>query len=162
MNLWSTHHPSPLGPLLVSVDERGRLCSIHFDTEAAASGGGEMSAERCRRVTEQLDEYWAGERTRFELDLALVGTDFQCEVWRELQRIPFGSTITYGELAIRVGRPKAVRAVGQANGRNRIPIVVPCHRVIGANGKLTGFAGGLPIKLALLERGGGASLFSAL
>ena len=98
----------------------------------------------------QLREYFAGQRTAFELPLAPDGTTFQKRVWRELQEIPYGETISYGELARRAGNAKASRAVGAANGANPIPIVIPCHRVIGANGKLTGFGGGLPIKEALL------------
>ena len=99
----------------------------------------------------QLDEYFAGTRTRFDLPLRLHGTPFQVEVWEQLRRIPYGETISYGELARRVGNANASRAVGLANGQNPLPIVVPCHRVIGANGKLTGYGGGLPIKARLLE-----------
>ena len=99
----------------------------------------------------QLSEYFSGARTEFDLPLAPEGTEFQRTVWRRLQDIPYGETIAYGELARRVGNPKASRAVGAANGANRIPIVIPCHRVIAANGKLTGFGGGLPIKEALLS-----------
>jgi methylated-DNA-[protein]-cysteine S-methyltransferase len=98
----------------------------------------------------QLKEYFASKRTDFDLPLAPGGTEFQLNVWRRLQEIPYGETISYGELAKRVGNPKASRAVGAANGQNPIPIVIPCHRVIGANGKLTGFGGGLPTKEALL------------
>ncbi len=98
----------------------------------------------------QLREYFAGKRADFDLPLAPEGTEFQRSVWRNLQDIPYGETISYGELAKRVGNPKASRAVGAANGQNPIPIVIPCHRVIGANGKLTGFGGGLPTKEALL------------
>jgi methylated-DNA-[protein]-cysteine S-methyltransferase len=98
----------------------------------------------------QLREYFAGQRADFDLPLAPEGTEFQRTVWRNLRDIPYGETISYGELAKRVGNPKASRAVGAANGQNPIPIVIPCHRVIGANGKLTGFGGGLPTKEALL------------
>jgi methylated-DNA-[protein]-cysteine S-methyltransferase len=97
----------------------------------------------------QLDEYFAKERTEFDLPMELDGTDFQKEVWLELTRIPYGETISYGELARRVGRPKGPRAVGQANGRNPIPIIVPCHRVLASNG-IGGYGGGLPMKRALL------------
>ncbi len=99
----------------------------------------------------QIEEYFAGERREFDLALGAGGTDFQQRVWAELRRIPFGQTISYGELAERIGKPSASRAVGQANGRNRLPIVVPCHRVIGSNGKLGGYGGGLPTKQALLD-----------
>jgi len=114
-------------------------------------------AKPFKQVTVQLKEYFAGDRTRFELDLTPQGTDFQCEVWQALQEIPYGETWSYGELAKRVGRPKASRAVGAANGVNPIPVIIPCHRVIGSNGKLTGFGGGLPTKEYLLALEGEAS-----
>ena len=98
----------------------------------------------------QLEAYFAGELESFTLPLAPHGTPFQMEVWRRLCDIPYGQTISYGEMARRIGNPKASRAVGLANGSNPIPIVIPCHRVIGSNGKLTGYGGGLPIKEKLL------------
>jgi len=101
-------------------------------------------------VREQIAEYFAGERQQFDLPLKLAGTPFQQRVWQELVRIPFGTTITYAQLAQRVGKPTASRAVGHANGRNPISIIVPCHRVIGADGKLTGYAGGVDKKQWLL------------
>ena len=103
-----------------------------------------------REVIQQLRAYFAKELETFELTLAPEGTDFQQSVWNELCGIPYGETISYGELAKRVGNPKASRAVGAANGQNPIPIIIPCHRVIGSDGKLTGFGGGLPIKQELL------------
>lgn len=99
----------------------------------------------------QLTEYFAGERREFDLPLKLSGTEFQMSVLEALQQIPYGETTSYAEIAERVGRPKAVRAVGAANGRNPIPIIVPCHRVIGSHGELTGFGGGLDTKKALLK-----------
>jgi methylated-DNA-[protein]-cysteine S-methyltransferase len=102
-----------------------------------------------KETAAQLEEYFAGERTDFELRMELDGTRFQREVWAELARIPYGETINYGELARRVGRPKGPRAVGQANGRNPIPIIVPCHRVLASNG-IGGYGGGLKVKRALL------------
>ncbi|MXW00917.1 MAG: methylated-DNA--[protein]-cysteine S-methyltransferase [Holophagales bacterium] len=99
----------------------------------------------------QIREYFAGERQDFDLPLSPHGTAFQRRVWTELRRIPFGETISYGELAARIGKPTASRAVGAANGRNPLPVVVPCHRVIGSDGRLTGFGGGLPTKQALLD-----------
>ena len=99
----------------------------------------------------QLDEYFAGRRTRFDLPLAPCGTPFQLRAWRALQEIPYGVTCSYGEQARAMGQPRAVRAVGAANGHNPIPIVVPCHRVIGGDGRLTGYAGGLDIKKFLIE-----------
>ena len=99
----------------------------------------------------QLEEYFAGSRKDFDLPVILDGTEFQVEVLKALQKIPYGETVSYGEIARRIGRPRAVRAVGAANGRNPIPIVVPCHRVIGSSGDLTGFGGGLDTKEALLR-----------
>ncbi|MBT8088090.1 MAG: methylated-DNA--[protein]-cysteine S-methyltransferase [Gammaproteobacteria bacterium] len=103
------------------------------------------------KARQQLLEYFAGERTEFDLPLRLDGSEFQVSVLKALQEIPYGETVSYGEIARRIGRPKAVRAVGAANGRNPIPIVVPCHRVIGTSGDLTGFGGGLDTKEALLR-----------
>lgn len=103
------------------------------------------------RAREQLLDYLAGRRRDFDLPLDLVGTPFQREVWMALRAIPYGQTRTYGQIAAAVGRPKAVRAVGQANHRNPIAIFIPCHRVVGANGSLTGYAGGVELKQALLE-----------
>jgi methylated-DNA-[protein]-cysteine S-methyltransferase len=104
------------------------------------------------QACKELESYFAGTRTEFHVPFASEkGTEFQRQVWSELSQIPVGTTITYSELAVRVGRPSAVRAVGAANGRNEISIIVPCHRVIGANGSLTGFAGGLELKRQLLE-----------
>jgi len=100
---------------------------------------------------QQLEEYFAGDRREFDLPLNLSGTEFQVQVLEELQRIPYGETTSYGDIAKRIGRPKAMRAVGAANGRNPIPIIVPCHRVIGSSGDLTGFGGGLDTKAALLR-----------
>ena len=102
-----------------------------------------------KETASQLDEYFAGERTDFDVQMELDGTEFQREVWTELTRIPYGETISYGELARRVGRPSAPRAVGQANGRNPIPVIVPCHRVLASNG-IGGYGGGLKVKRQLL------------
>jgi methylated-DNA-[protein]-cysteine S-methyltransferase len=107
-----------------------------------------------RTAVAQLREYFAGRRRSFDLPLDCRGTAFQCAVWRELRSIPFGEVISYRELARRVGRPQGSRAVGQANGRNPLPIVVPCHRVIAADGSLGGFSGGLPVKAKLLAHEG--------
>jgi methylated-DNA-[protein]-cysteine S-methyltransferase len=99
----------------------------------------------------ELEEYFAGKRRQFSIDIAPQGTSFQLSVWRSLQRVPYGKTISYGQLARQVGNPKASRAVGAANGANPVPIIIPCHRVIGASGDLTGFGGGLEVKKYLLE-----------
>ena len=107
--------------------------------------------EPFEQVRQQLREYFDGERREFDIPLSLEGTKFQLSVWRQLQEIPYGTTVSYGDIAKRIDNPKAVRAVGAANGRNPIPIIVPCHRVIGSHGDLTGFGGGLDTKEALLR-----------
>ncbi len=144
---------SPAGPLIIAADETGlRHIEFHQNRHPADRTdwrGGDN--ELLQAAETQLDEYFAGTRTSFELPLAPQGTTFQLEVWQELARIPYGATISYAELAQRVGKPTATRAVGAANGRNPLPIVLPCHRVIGADGALTGFGGGLPVKQILLR-----------
>ena len=110
-----------------------------------------FNEKRLAEARRQLQEYFDGSRTDFDLPLKLTGTEFQVSVLRALQEIPYGETVSYGEIAKRIGRPRAVRAVGAANGRNPLPIVVPCHRVIGSTGDLTGFGGGLDTKEALLR-----------
>jgi len=144
---------TPIGTLLIAGDEQA-IHRIEFPRRGRP-GRPEAEWREAQRgpvaeAVRQLREYFAGKRTEFDLPLAPDGTDFQRNVWRRLQEIPYGETISYGELARRVGNPKASRAVGAANGQNPIPIVIPCHRVIGASGKLTGFGGGLPTKEALL------------
>ena len=144
---FSTLHPSPVGDILLRAGEDGRLTDLYLRHEDhAPAGGGPFDA-----VREQLDAYFAGELEAFDLDLDPRGTPFQQRVWAELTRIPFGETISYSELAHRLGDPKLVRAVGLANGRNPISIVIPCHRVIGANGSLVGYGGGLDRKRWLLQ-----------
>lgn len=135
---------TPIGPLTLEADENG-VTAIHF------SAGGAQDASPLLDATEaQLREYFAGARRTFDLPLAPHGTAFQRRVWAALRTIPYGETRTYGELAAAIGSPNASRAVGMANHRNPIPIIIPCHRVIGANGTLTGYAGGLEIKRRLL------------
>lgn len=151
---------SPVGPLVILVDGHGALLRIDFthlhppgEILAALEEEGwrpEESPEHTAAVCQQLAEYFSGARQGFDLPLAPEGTEFQRRVWEELSRIPFGETRNYGEIAQAIGNPKASRAVGAANGRNPIPIVVPCHRVIGADGSLTGFGGGLETKQRLL------------
>jgi methylated-DNA-[protein]-cysteine S-methyltransferase len=144
---------TPIGTLMIAGDS-DTICRIDFPKDGRASKPEADWTESARgavaHALRQLREYFAGKRTDFDLPLAPAGTVFQRAVWRRLQEIPYGETISYGELAQRIGNPKASRAVGAANGQNPIPIVIPCHRVIGANGKLTGFGGGLPTKEALL------------
>jgi len=143
---------SPLGPLLLASDEAG-LREIHFANGRrphAPNPEWQENAAAFKEPVRQLRAYFAGELQNFDLPLSPQGTDFQQKVWSELCRIPYGDTISYGELARRIRNPKASRAVGLANGSNPIPIIIPCHRVIGSNGKLTGYGGGLPIKEKLL------------
>jgi len=144
---------SPVGTLLLTGDGT-RLNEILFpNKDRRPEAAAEKRAEPFREVARQLAAYFEGNLKEFDFDLELApqGTPFQLQVWEELQRIPYGETISYGELAQRMGNPSASRAVGAANGRNPIPIVIPCHRVIGAGGSLTGFGGGLATKRALLE-----------
>ena len=139
---------SPIGGLRIRVSA-GLVTAINFDASAA---GQRVEDPLLDRAESQLTEYFAGERTTFDLPLAHDGSEFQQKVWSELVRIPYGETATYGEIAQRLGYDSAVsRAVGSANGSNPIPIVVPCHRVIGANGTLAGYAGGLERKQTLLQ-----------
>jgi methylated-DNA-[protein]-cysteine S-methyltransferase len=145
---------SPIGALTIAGSETElqfilfafgkRISAPHPDWEQTTSAA-------LRETMDQLKAYFEKKLTRFDLPLAPRGTPFQMEVWEELKRIPYGHVISYGELARGVGRPSAFRAVGAANGANPIPIVIPCHRVIGRNGSLTGYGGGLPVKTALLH-----------
>jgi methylated-DNA-[protein]-cysteine S-methyltransferase len=152
MTLSSTHHATPLGELLLLADDAGlRGLYLPDPRHGPAHASGRAAEAPFAAAREQLDAYFAGELETFDLRLAPAGTAFQLRVWEELTRIPFGETISYGELAGRLGEPRAVRAVGLANGRNPISIVVPCHRVIGADGSLVGYGGGLERKRWLLE-----------
>lgn len=148
-----THVDSPLGKILAVWNDDG-VVSILFDTaleRAARERGWRAQPGTRNALTEQLRAYFAGELRVFDLRVAQKGTSFQHEVWKALAAIPFGETRSYADLAAAIGRPKAVRAVGAANGRNDVPIVIPCHRVIGSGGELRGYAGGLVIKDALLR-----------
>ena len=148
------HVDSPVGPLLLAADDAG-LRLIEFPSPRHPMSrcqdwtrGDHPVLERAQR---QLDRYFEGALRVFDLPLAPRGTEFQCAVWQALATIPFGRTLSYAQLAAQLGRPSATRAVGAANGRNPLPIVLPCHRVIGADGSLTGFGGGLPTKQFLLR-----------
>ncbi len=141
---------SPIGPLTVVVNGDGALTHILFPHHEPAAGV-IRDAERCAAAVTQLREYFAGERTDFDLPLAPAGSEFQRRVWDALRGIRHGEVVDYGSLGARIGRASAARAVGRANATNPIPIVIPCHRVIGADGSLTGYAGGLDAKLALLR-----------
>ena len=148
--MFYTHADSPVGRLMLAADEEG-LRVISFPTEARTlEPSWRRNADAFKNAIQQLEAYFAGELTEFSVSIAPRGTPFQSQVWEALRQIPYGHTVSYGELARAIGRPTASRAVGAANGSNPLPIVVPCHRVIGSTGKLTGFAGGLDIKAALL------------
>ncbi|CAN5585167.1 methylated-DNA--[protein]-cysteine S-methyltransferase [soil metagenome] len=148
---------SPIGPLtLVATDDA--LVELRFPNHddgthpcaAALPGSPDPGHPVLSRAAVELAEYFAGERTDFDIPLAPVGTAFQLDAWTTLRTIPYGETVSYGEQARRLGAPNKARAVGAANGRNPIPVIVPCHRVIGANGRLTGFGGGVESKAWLL------------
>lgn len=139
--------------LQLKVDENA-LTAVHFPNEKPDSVHHQSDHPFIQKVIQQLDEYFDGERTVFDLPLAPEGTEFQQSVWEELEKIPFGHIITYGELAQRLGDPNKVRAVGAANGQNPIPIIIPCHRVIGGDNKLVGYAGGIERKKQLLQHEG--------
>lgn len=143
---------SPIGPLMLVADNTGlrRIGFVNGRSPVRSDPQWRESVERLGETIRQLRAYFAGELQAFDLPLAPQGTPFQLSVWNRLCEIPYGETISYGELARRIGNPNASRAVGLANGSNPIPIVIPCHRVIGSNGKLTGYGGGLPIKEKLL------------
>ena len=152
-----TRFPSPLGELVLTASETA-LTGIYFPTsrhvpplhDVERGSGGEVLARTC----DQLAAYFARTRTTFDLPLQPSGTPFELRVWEELRAIPFGATRSYSEIARRLGDVRSTRAVGAANGKNPIPIIVPCHRVVGANGELTGFGGGLDRKRWLLEHEG--------
>ncbi|WP_313070111.1 methylated-DNA--[protein]-cysteine S-methyltransferase [Melaminivora sp.] len=161
MPLVSTHIPTPLGDMLAVASPQG-LCLLEFvgqkgverelaQVEAARGGPAVQGSNAILdQVRQQLQEYFAGERQDFAVPLDLVGTPFQLKTWQALLAIPFGQTRSYAEQARHIGQPTATRAVAAANGCNKVSIVVPCHRVIGSDGSLTGFGGGLPRKQALL------------
>ena len=164
MNVFFRHIDSPIGRLLLAADDHG-IRALEFPenrhpvkrTDAWRAGDHPLIA----RAVIQLDEYFAGERRSFDLPLAPAGTPFQLRVWQALRAIPHGATWSYAQLARAIGQPSAMRAVGAANGRNPIPIIVPCHRVIGAGGALTGFGGGLPTKAFLLRlEGASGAIFT--
>ncbi len=139
--------PSPLGAIIVTVDDDARLTEIRLDGEQR---NGPRDARRCAAACAQLTEYFAGKRREFDLPLAPRGTPFQQRVWQALLAIPFGVVRTYGDVARDIGQPLAMRAVGQANGKNPLPIVIPCHRVIAGDGTIGGYSSGLNVKHRLL------------
>jgi len=143
---FSTQFPTTVGALTLEGDDRA-LTRVAFGAARAPQG----DAEAVAAAAIQLEQYFAGERMEFDLDVELDGTEFERRVWDEVRAIPYGQTATYAEIARRIGRPGASRAVGRANGRNPLAVIVPCHRVIGSDGSLTGYAGGIAMKRALLD-----------
>jgi methylated-DNA-[protein]-cysteine S-methyltransferase len=164
MHLTFVRLPTPIGELLVTASDTA-LTGVYFPTSRRGpppthradwvedSGQG-RAGELLARARQQLTEYFAGTRTAFDLPLEALGSAFEHRVWNALRTIPYGTTLSYSELARRLGDVNVTRAVGAANGKNPIPIIVPCHRVVGANGELTGFGGGLDRKRWLLEHEG--------
>jgi len=147
------YYDSPIGRLLL-VGKTGVLEELHFPNVAAKlqiPGEWQQDATCFQKALDQLQQYFAGKRREFDLPLAPRGTPFQERVWKELCKVPYGGTSSYGAIADRIGNPKACRAVGMANRKNPIPIIIPCHRIIGKDGSLTGFGGGLAVKKQLLD-----------
>lgn len=153
MNTTHARIPSPVGDLTVVADD-GALCGLYFEDHRRGpepEALGEYREPGFEETRRQLDEYFAGDRTAFDLPLAPRGDEFQQRVWRLLREIPFGETRSYGDLARELGKMSLAQAVGVANGRNPISVIVPCHRVVGADGALVGYAGGLDRKRFLLD-----------
>ena len=159
------HHTvieSPYGPLTLVADDDGALCGLYMVDQRhrpPEESFGTRDDTPFAVAADQLQAYFAGELKEFTLQLRLHGTPFQQQVWDQLRRIPYGETRSYGDLADALGNPGASRAVGLANGKNPVGIIVPCHRVVGANGSLTGYGGGLDRKQRLLDFESGAALF---
>jgi len=153
MTILTTTTRTPIGELRLVASDDG-LRAVLWPGRDPEPDAREGHSPLLSETALQLGEYFAGQRTAFTVPLELEGTDFQREAWLALAEIPYGRTVSYAEQARRLGRPEAVRAVGAANGRNPVPIVLPCHRVVGSDGSLTGFGGGLDVKRALLEHEG--------
>ncbi|MCK9547119.1 MAG: methylated-DNA--[protein]-cysteine S-methyltransferase [Sphaerochaeta sp.] len=143
--IYTASYQSPLGPMILKADDEA-LCFLEFGTTDSDDRNAIIEATMA-----ELDEYYQGKRTEFTLPLRAVGTPFQMKVWQALSTIPYGETRSYGQIAAQVDNPKGSRAVGMANNRNPISIIIPCHRVIGADGKLVGYGGGLDKKVWLLD-----------
>ncbi|WP_460839706.1 methylated-DNA--[protein]-cysteine S-methyltransferase [Noviherbaspirillum agri] len=156
--IYFTEHHSPLGPLVLAATEQG-LCGLYFEEHKYFKGPHGWQRDDAhpllQKAARQLDQYFAGQRSTFDIDLDLRGTPFQQAVWRALQALSYGSTTSYGEIAKGLAKPGAVRASGTAIGRNPVCIIVPCHRVLGTSGGLSGYAGGLERKRFLLALEGG-------
>ena len=154
--LFSSHYKSPIGEIKIIASERG-IISVMFESPNSpllwrgVGGEATFTNQHTDNCLQQLQEYFSGNRKEFELEFELQGTDFQKKVWEELLKVPYGKTVSYSYIAKATGDIKAVRAVGNANGKNKIAIIIPCHRVIGSNGSLTGYAGGMARKKWLLD-----------
>lgn len=157
MDFYYAHIDTPVGQAALTADRDGALVEFYFLNEDSLKpklglpGVATLAPERLREAETQIGEYFAGARKTFDVPVRPAGTPFQQKVWRALLDIPYGETISYQQLAITVGDINAMRAVGAANGKNPVSLVIPCHRVIGKNGSLTGYGGGLPLKKWLLE-----------
>lgn len=147
-NVW--FYDCPIGTIGIA-EEDGAISRIFFDSGKKLVAFNLLETELIKKAAMQLFEYFDGKRAEFDLPLALRGTEFQMSVWRELESIPAGQTRSYKDIAVKIGNPRSCRAVGMANNRNPIAIIIPCHRVIGKNGNLTGYAGGITAKQYLLE-----------
>lgn len=154
MQTFRACYRSKIGPIEIAGNQKGILTITFLEKEFSPDRN---LPERMKQCLGQLDEYYKGRRQKFSVPLLLKGTDFQKTVWRQLQKIPFGRTASYGDIARAIGKPKAFRAVGHANNKNPIPIIIPCHRVIGSDGQLVGFGGGLWRKRWLLSHEEGLS-----
>jgi len=153
--MYACRFETPVGWMRAVVAADGALVKLEFERGRRPAAAGPADSGPCAEAIRQVGEYFDGTRSRFDLPLAPEGTRFQQAVWRALGRIPFGARVSYAEIARRIGRPSAVRAVGAANGANPIAIVIPCHRVVGSDGSLTGYGGGLPLKRWLLDHEAG-------
>jgi methylated-DNA-[protein]-cysteine S-methyltransferase len=150
--MYYCYYESPVGQLLLTGSDRLETLNFPLSKTRKDPKDHWISSEtRFSKALDQLDSYFRGDLKNFDLDLDIQGTLFQKSVWQELLKIPYGKTINYGEMAERIGNPKACRAVGMANGKNPVSIIIPCHRVIGKDGSLTGFGGGIDVKKQLLE-----------
>ncbi|MCB8817675.1 methylated-DNA--[protein]-cysteine S-methyltransferase [Desulfosporosinus shakirovi] len=147
-NVW--YYDYPIGTIGIA-EENGALCHVFLRSSKILTGFSTAQTPLIREAARQLGEYFDGRRKEFDLPLSLHGTEFQQSVWEALQAIPVGETCSYKDIAVQIGNPRASRAVGTANKRNPVIIIIPCHRVVGQDGSLTGYVGGLPVKQYLLE-----------
>jgi len=150
MNIQQCVFNSPVGPLYLVASDKG-LRGVFWKQQSFESQSSALATKYLEQAIEQLTQYFEGARHSFDIPLDIVGTDFQKKVWKTLEQIPYGKTFSYKDVAVKINNLKAIRAVGTANGQNPLSIIIPCHRVIGSDGKLTGYAGGLKIKEHLLN-----------